>query len=416
MIEQVIKYNGSVEDFDAEKFNRWAKYACKMGGNWSEIALEAFRKLPKIAKSSDIHEAMINVCYSKESIEYSRIAARLEVASLRKNMQRVLGLYPNKDSFSKIRNTLVDKGVWCGNTVPEISECIEELYKEIKDVKLESWQVAQWGDKYLMKIGGVSVETPHIAAIGIGLGIHGDTKLGHDLVRNIIYGKVNLPTPILNGVRNGDFDGVSCAVIESGDTVESIGVAEHLAMRLTAKKAGIGIRYNTRSKGASVKKGAVEHLGKQPIYNSLSSAVKMFTQISRGGSATVAFDVIDPEVESIALWKSQRSDIENRIDKIDYSFAFNDAFLEAVVARKPWLLFDYATAPEVYESFYKDSVERYNEVVEGSKHKAHSEVDALELLKHLLVIRQETGRLYCLNVSRANEHTPFFDTIKLSNL
>ena len=43
-------------------------------------------------------------------------------------------------------------------------------------------------------------------------------------------------------------------------------------------------------------------------------------------------------------------------------------------------------------------------------------MSAIDLIKHILLIRQETGRLYCFNVSRANKHTPFKDTIRLSNL
>jgi len=207
-------------------------------------------------------------------------------------------------------------------------------------------------------------------------------------------------------------------VISGGDRVESIEVAQHLAVRMTAKKAGIGCEFTTRSKGSKVKGGAVEHLGKHPIYKHLDSGVKEFTQVSRGGSATVSFTCVDPECYSIALWKSQRIDIEQRLDKLDYSFVFNDAFVEAVVHRKEWKLFDYQDAPKVYESFYVDDIKTYNDVVEAEVQKGtpYKTVQALDLIKHILLVRQETGRLYCFNVSRANTHTPFKDVIRLSNL
>ena len=99
----------------------------------------------------------------------------------------------------------------------------------------------------------------------IGLGLHGDTQDAYDLARDIIYSRTNLPTPVLNGIRNGDFNGVSCCVISAGDSVESIEVAQHLAVRMTAKKAGIGIEFTTRSKGSDVKGGRIKHLGKHPI-------------------------------------------------------------------------------------------------------------------------------------------------------
>ena len=418
MIKEVIKANGSVEKFDLDKLSKWAKYATKVGGDWSEIAIETFTKLPEQTDSKDIHQAMIDVCYAKQDLVYSRVAARLETAQLRKNIERKFGIQVNKCSFKEIRKALLDNGVWCKETIPKYSEKQEQLFEELKQVDLESWQISQWSDKYLLKFEDVVVETPVIAAIAIGLGLHGDGQDAYDLASDIVNSRTNLPTPVLNGIRNGDFNGVSCCVISAGDSVESIEVAQHLAVRMTAKKAGIGIEFTTRSKGSDVKNGRIKHLGKHPIYKHTDSGVKQFTQETRGGSATVGFTCIDPELYNIALWKSQRIDIEQRLDRLDYSFIFNDAFLDAVVKRKEWYLFDFNAAPHVHKMFYIASVDEYNQVVE-----AHIEqgvkcekVQALDLLKHVLMIRQETGRMYCFNVSRANIHTPFLDVIKLSNL
>ena len=418
MIKEVIKANGSVEKFDLDKLSKWAKYATKVGGDWSEIAIETFTKLPEQTDSKDIHQAMIDVCYAKQDLVYSRVAARLETAQLRKNIERKFGIQVNKCSFKEIRKALLDNGVWCKETIPKYSEKQEQLFEELKQVDLESWQISQWSDKYLLKFEDVVVETPVIAAIGIGLGLHGDGQDAYDLARDIVNSRTNLPTPVLNGIRNGDFNGVSCCVISAGDSVESIEVAQHLAVRMTAKKAGIGIEFTTRSKGSDVKNGRIKHLGKHPIYKHTDSGVKQFTQETRGGSATVGFTCIDPELYNIALWKSQRIDIEQRLDRLDYSFIFNDAFLDAVVKRKDWYLFDFNAAPHVHKMFYTASVDEYNQIAEEHiKQGVKCEkVQALDLLKHVLMIRQETGRMYCFNVSRANTHTPFLDVIKLSNL
>ena len=418
MIKEVIKANGSIEKFDLDKLSKWAKYASKVGGDWSTLAIETFTKLPELCHSKDIHQAMIDVCYSKQDLVYSRVASRLETAQLRKNIERHLHIKVNKATFKEIREVLLEKGVWCKDTIPKYSEAQELLFEELKQIDLESWQVSQWVDKYLLKLNGATVETPTIAAIGIGLGLHGDTQDAYDLARDIIYSRTNLPTPVLNGIRNGDFNGVSCCVISAGDSVESIEVAQHLAVRMTAKKAGIGIEFTTRSKGSDVKGGLVKHLGKHSIYKHTDSGVKEFLQQTRGGSATVGFTCIDPEVYNIALWKSQRIDIEQRLDRLDYSFIFNDAFLDAVINRKDWYLFDYNDAKAIHAAFYTASIEEYNELVDVfiSKGVKHEKVQALDLIKHVLMIRQETGRMYFFNVSRANTHTPFKGVIRLSNL
>lgn len=417
MLKNVIKNNGVVEEFSAEKLNKWAQYATKTGGNWSEIAMETYKRLPETAKSSDIHQMMINVCLDKEDINYSRIAARLEQANLRKNMERVLGV-SDRDNFKEIFKAMIRGGVWDEKTMPEYNPVWESWYEEIYPTKLEYWQIVQWGDKYAVKKKGLPVETPHIGVMGIGLGLHGDSEHAYNLIKAVIQGKVNLPTPALNGIRTGDFDTISCCIITGGDSVDSIGVAEHIAYKMTAKKAGIGIEFDTRSKGAPVKGGAVDHLGKHSIYSCLDKAVKMFTQITRGGNATVTFKCIDPEVESILMWKTQRVDIETRLDKMDYSFAYNDAFLQAVIKDEDWYLFDLIESPIIHEKFYVAKADEYNELVkkeieEGKKYK---KLKAREILRNMLIARNETGRMYSINVTRVNEHTPFIDVVRLSNL
>lgn len=417
MLKNVIKNDGRIQEFSAEKLNKWAQYATKTGGNWSEIAMATYKRLPETAKASDIHQTMINVCLDKEDIHYSRIAARLEQASIRKNMERILSL-SDKDTFEKIYNTMIEKGVWDKATMPAYNPVWEQWYQEIYPTMLEYWQIVQWADKYAIQRNDLAVETPHIGCLGIGLGLHGDTEDAFDLAKALIQGKVNLPTPALNGIRTGDFDTISCCVITGGDSVDSIGVAEHIAYKMTAKKAGIGLEFDTRSKGAPVKGGRVKHLGKHPIYATLDKAVKMFTQVTRGGSATVTFKCIDPEVESVVMWKTQRVDIETRLDKMDYSFAYNDAFLQAVINNEDWFLFDLIEAPEVHQAFYVEKADAYNSLVQKviSEGKKFKKLKARDLLKAMLIARNETGRMYSINVTRVNEHTPFIDVVRLSNL
>lgn len=417
MLKNVIKNDGSVEEFKAEKLNRWAQYATKTGGNWSEIAMQTYKRLPETAKASDIHQTMINVCLDKEDVQYSRIAARLEQASIRKNMERILGV-TDRDSFKEIYEAMLEHKIWDKGTMPAYNPLWESWYQEIFPHRLEYWQIVQWGDKYAIQRNSLPVETPHIGCMGIALGLHGDTQDAFDLAKALVEGKVNLPTPALNGVRTGDFDTISCCVITGGDSVDSIGVAEHIAYKMTAKKAGIGLEFDTRSKGAPVKGGRVSHLGKHPIYATLDKAVKMFTQVTRGGSATVTFKCIDPEVESIVMWKTQRVDIETRLDKMDYSFAYNDAFLQAVITDSEWHLFDLVEAPEVHEAFYVQKADAYNATVKQAiaTGKKAKKVKARELLKSVLIARNETGRMYSINVTRVNEHTPFIDIVRLSNL
>lgn len=417
MIAYVTKRDGSTEKFDSDKLNKWAEYATKVGGNWSEIAQKTFKRLQDGCSTKDIQETMVAVCLEKQSLEYSRVASRLEFAEIRKGMLDKFGI-DDRASFYDIFNNLLVSGVWDKNSLPEYAQEWEEWYNEVKETRLEYWQVKQWTDKYACRIDDVVVETPHIGFMGIALALFGNSIKAKEYALGLVQGKINLPTPALNGLRNGDWDTISCCVISGGDNVDSIGVANYIAYRMTSKKAGIGIEYTTRSKGDAVKGGRVSHLGKWPIFKTIDREVKTMTQITRGGNATVTVLCIDPEIESMLLWKSQRIDIEQRIDKLDYEFGYNEAFVKSVVEDKDWCLFGLADAPQIYEEFYTASADDYLTLVEdligsGVKHK---KVKARELLATFLTIRQETGRFYSHNLTRSNKHTPFIDVIRQSNL
>ena len=417
MINYVIKRNGEKEKFDAEKLNKWAEFAAGVGVSWSEIAQQTFKRLNDPCTTQDIHETMIDVCLAKQDIKYSHVAARLELAGIRKGMKYVLGV-DDSASFKEIFDTLIAWGLWEESDLPEYNQKWEEVYRYLKSFKLEYWRIKQWTDKYVIKIDDVPVETPAIGYLGMSLALFGDTQEAYDYAEALIRGEVSLPTPALNGLRNGDWDTISCCVISAKDTTDSIGVANWIAYRMTAKKAGIGIEYTTRSKGDAVKNGRVKHLGKWTIYKTLDREVKTLTQITRGGNATVTALCIDPEINDILSWRSQRVDIEQRIDKLDYSFGYNDAFFEAVVKDGDWYLFSLADAPDLYDIFYTASSEQYNTYVDylvesGVK---HTKIKARDLIKKFLSMRQETGRWYDINLTRVNTHTPFIDTIRQSNL
>ncbi|AUR87190.1 hypothetical protein HYP58_gp44 [Vibrio phage 1.097.O._10N.286.49.B3] len=383
----VTKKSGLQEDWDPTKIERWAQYAARHKVDWKEICDTTVMRLPMSCTTEDIHQTMIQVCLDKEDILYSRVAARLLYGELRKNLQNV-GI-SDRMSFTNLHDFYASHGLWTFKLVDE--DTVNEWYRKLYQYKLEYWQIKQWMDKYSLTIADNPVETPHAAILALSIAIHGETEEAFSLAENILRGLINLPTPVLNGCRNGDFDSISCSVIHGGDTVDSIGVAEHLAYKMTAKKAGIGIRFDTRSKGDAVKGGRVKHLGKSGIYATVDKAVKMFTQVTRGGSATVTYSVYDPEILELLNLKSQKTPENKRIDKLDYSLAYDNNFIDCVKADRPIVL----------------------KSIDGT---IHGTIPAREVLKAFLTVRQDTGRVYAINLDTTNTHTPFLDDIHQSNL
>lgn len=289
MIKTVIKNDGTREPFAASKLNKWAEYATKYEGSWAAISTAVYRMLPEVVSSRDIHATMTRVCSDIGDLEHSRIAARLEIARLRKNMERYIGV-SDRDTFKNIMDAYVEKGVWSGEHLPAYNPEWEEWYEECKSYKKEYWELLQWSDKYSLQMEDNPVETPHVALLASALVLHGDTIWAKEMYLRSVRGKLSLPTPALNGIRNGDFDSISCSLMESGDTTDSILVANHLAARMTAKKAGIGIFHHTRSAGDPVRNGAIDHLGKHGIFKHVEAAVKIFTQLCYSDDTEVMTD------------------------------------------------------------------------------------------------------------------------------
>ena len=414
---EVIKHDGTKEFFCPDKLTKWASYAAKKKGDWLTIAGKVYDLLPQTIKSEDIHRLMTQVCVDMGGIENSRVAARLELAKFRKNMERFIGVKSNQP-FQEIYEAYISKGIWKKDILPtQFNKDWNEWYLEGILQQKEYWSLVQWGDKYSIKVNGHPVETPHVALLASALAIHGDTQDAKDMYLELISGNLMTPTPALNGMRNGDFDTTSCSLFSSDDTKESIMVANYLTQAMTAKKAGIGNFYNVRSKGDPVRGGAIDHIGKLPIFREVEAGSKILLQLSRGGSVTTTVKCLDPEIVELLFTKSQRTTIDKRIDKIDYSFAVNDAFIDAVKKNNDWYLFSIVDAPEVHKVFSSDK-ETYNKAVEealenGAK---HSVLKARDLLTDHLIVRQETGRYYAINLSRVNQHTPFDDEIEQANL
>lgn len=420
----VIKNDKSVEKFNPEKTRQWVSWAIGNELPLKEkiqmeyyILQETMVRLADGCTTEDIHETTISVCLDKKDIKYSAVASNLEMATLYKNIERQLRiLNPAQADFSDILDVMVARGKWKGDWVNnhDLSEYeteINELYIELSSIPVQVWTVKLWADKYSLKENSLPIETPAMGILALALSIHGWTEKGIKMAKGVMLGKQNYPTPMLNGCRNGNYNLISCCVIEANDNTMSLDIAELLASQMTARKAGIGINYITRSKGDAVKNGAVEHLGKHPLYDSLQKTVKKYKQESRGGSATTTFSAIDPEIFDQLLWKTQRMDLARRIDKLDFELAYNDDFARAVLENGDWYLISYGEAPEVWDNFHSPNFMKYLKaaILRGAK---YTKIKAWDIIHTFSNNRWETGRTYINNLTFTNLHTPFNDPKK----
>jgi ribonucleoside-diphosphate reductase alpha chain len=134
--------------------------------------------------------------------------------------------------------------------------------------------------------------------------------------------KVNIPTPVMAGVRTPVSQFASCVLVDSDDTLDSIFASDMAIGRYTAQRAGIGINSGRiRGVNSKIRGGEVAHTGIVPFLKKFESTVRCCTQNGvRGGSATtVHFPFWHQEIEDILVLKNNKGTEDNRVRKLDYS-------------------------------------------------------------------------------------------------
>lgn len=117
--------------------------------------------------------------------------------------------------------------------------------------------------------------------------------------------KINIPTPILAGVRTPLRQFASCTLITCGDSLESIIATDSALMRYVANRAGIGLGIGrVRGIGSSIRNGEVISTGQVPFIRKFQSSLESCHQGGlRKGSATVHSVIWHQEIEDIIVLK-----------------------------------------------------------------------------------------------------------------
>ena len=417
----VQKKDGRREEFFPEKINKWAEWACEgTTANWSLITTNAIKKMYDGADTSQLQRALIDssVDLIDIDVDYDKVAARLMLADIRK---RAYGGY-KPPMLTTFYNDMVKKGKWEDMGYDSLDLALLEVaIDHSRDELFAYGGLKQMTDKYLIKDFTRLYETPQFLYMGMAMSIFKNEPLAEVIGLYNIFSlhKVNIPTPVLVGLRSNDKGFASCCLIKSDDSLESINAAINIAYTMTAKRAGIGVELGIRSEGDGVRNDSFVHLGKLAYYRLIDRTVKANSQESRGGSATVQFCIFDPEIESLLRLKSQRVSDERRIDKLDYSMAINDFFIRKIINNEDMMLVSIKDAPQLYEKFFSkdlnDFIEEYKRVEVNPEIKK-SMINSKELFGAFMRERVDTGRMYAHRVDVSNRRSTFLDTIYQSNL
>ena len=428
----VKKRNGSVEPLDLEKMHVMVEQSCKglAGVSASQIEMNSGIQFYDGISTAEIQEILIkssNDLITLSNPNYQFVAARLLLFALRKSLYGYYFDTPNLLEHIKkcVNDGVYDKEVLTNYTDEEINE-IEIFLDHDRDFLFTYAGLRQVFDKYLVqdRSSGAIYETPQFMYVLISMTIFAkypkETRLSYvqKYYRAISKHKINIPTPIMGGVRTPLRQFASCVLVDIDDTLDSIFSSDMAIGKYVAQRAGIGINAGRiRGINSKIRGGEVQHTGVIPFLKKFESTVRCCTQNGiRGGSATVHFPIWHKEIQDIIVLKNNKGTEDNRVRKLDYSIQLSKLFYERFITNEKITLFSPHDVPGLYDSFGSESFDELYCSYESDESIPKISVDAQELILNILKERAETGRMYLMNIDHCNSHSSFLDKVNMSNL
>ena len=429
----VVKRNGVVEPLNLDKIHTMVEYACTdlAGVSESQVEMNSNIQFYDQIETSDIQEILIksaNDLISLDTPNYQYVAARLLLFGLRKQVYK--GHPDNPPVLKDHVENCITQGVYDPSLLKVYSESEwQELNGYIdydRDYMFTYAGLRQVADKYLVQDRSTSqvYETPQQMYIMIAATLFQkyphETRL--DYVRRyyeaISRHRINIPTPVMAGVRTPIRQFASCVLVDIDDTLDSIFSSDMAIGKYVAQRAGIGINAGRiRGINSKIRGGEVQHTGVIPFLKKFEATVRCCTQNGiRGGSATVHFPIWHQEIEDIIVLKNNKGTQDNRVRKLDYSIQLSEIFYKRFIEAGTITLFSPHSVPGLYDAFGTEYFDELYERYENDPSIPKTQIDAQELILDLLKERGETGRIYLMNIDHCNSHSSFKDKVSMSNL
>ncbi|MFZ9728894.1 MAG: ribonucleotide reductase N-terminal alpha domain-containing protein, partial [Candidatus Nanopelagicaceae bacterium] len=369
---KVRKRNGSVEPLNLDKIHKMVEEACEglgSGVSASQVEMNSGLQFFDGIETKDIQEILVRSASDLISLDapnYQFVAARLLLFGLRKQVfgSDWVNGHPNVHDHAV---GCVSRGVYDGEILGKYSmeewDKIDTFIDHDRDFLFTYAGLRQVADKYLVqdRSSGNVYETPQYMYMMIAVTLFQNyTKDRLEYIRNyynaISKHKINIPTPIMAGVRTPLRQFASCVLVDIDDTLDSIFSSDMAIGQYVAQRAGIGINAGRiRGINSKIRGGEVAHTGVVPFLKKFEATVRCCTQNGiRGGSATVHFPIWHQEIEDIIVLKNNKGTEDNRVRKLDYSIQISKLFYERFISNGEISLFSPHDVPGLYDAFGTD--------------------------------------------------------------
>ena len=427
----VVKSDGRKASLDIRKIQKITQEACEglHGVSASQVEMNSGIQFYDGIETSDIQKILVRSASDLISLEapnYEYVAARLLLYGLRKNVFHEFD-YPVLLDHVKHN---IDRGVYDEELLTYYDEDewakLDNMLNHKRDLDFTYAGLQQVVDKYLVqdRSNGDIFETPQFMYILIAATLFAqypkETRLQYvrKYYNAISTFKINIPTPVMSGIRTPIRQFASCVLVDVDDTLNSIFNSDSAIGYYVSQRAGIGINAGRiRGINSKIRDGEVQHTGVIPFLKKFEATVRCCTQNGvRGGSATTHFPIWHKEIEDILVLKNNKGSEDNRVRKLDYSIQLSKLFYERFLKSEDITLFSPHDVPGLYEAFGTPEFDEMYEKYERAYSIPKKTVPARDLMISLLKERAETGRIYLMNIDHCNTHSSFKDRVYMSNL
>lgn len=427
-VMQVTKRDGSKEIVTNEKINRRLAAACNgiPGVSSSMVAMKARIQMYDGMKTSKITELLIESSINlviNGTHNYQLVAGRLMMFDIRKQAYGQVEtpkLYHHIKRLTELR--LYDKSILDTYTEEEINT-FETFINHDKDMNMSLNAVQQLSGKYLVKhrVTKRIFESPQMAFMVQGIAAAVDLPKNQRLAfirrhyEQTSNYDVSMPTPIMSGLRTRLRQFSSCVKIDLGDSIPEITAAKSATLLYVSQRAGLGINVGKmRSIGSIIDEGRAVHTGLVPFIRSIQGDIGSCSQGGiRKGAATLFFPAWHYEMESLIVLKNNKGVEENRARHLDYAIQLNAYMYKRLLTDGEITLFSPNDVPGLYEAFFADQkkfIELYQQY-ENDDNIRKKTIPAESFFRIFGLERNNTGRIYVMNVDHCNTHSSFDESI-----
>jgi len=323
-----------------------------------------------------------------------------------------------------VENNYYDKTVLDKYTFDEIKRVYETAYA--KKFRFPSYMSAfKFYNDYALKTNDkkkiLERYEDRIAIVALFLA-DGNADKAVEFAKLLINQEYQPATPtFLNAGRARRGELVSCFLLEVGDSLNDINMAESIAKQLSKIGGGVSLNLSKiRAKGESIKEIEGVAKGVVGVMKMLDHAFRYADQMGqRPGAGAAYLNIFHADINEFLETKKINADEDFRVKTLSIGVIIPDKFIELARENKPVYLFYPHTVYKAYGRHFDDMnlTEMYDELVENPavrKKKANPR----QLLEKISALRFESGYPFIVfedNVNRVHA-LDNVGKVKFSNL